>query len=490
MISACLSRACLDRLPAGVGAPRYPLGARRPAIVHLGLSGFARAHLCRYAHDLMQENASGLAFGVVGAGLTPADQPLAAALTAQDGLYTLVERSSETDTATVVGSVLRMIEASASSSALLEAIDVARIVSLTVTEAGYGLDRATRRLDPTLPPIARDLQAPERPATPVGVLVQAYRRRRAAGRPAFTALSCDNIQDNGAVLRGAVLDFADRVDPSLAAWIAREGRFPSTMVDRITPVFSPDARTFVAERFGVEDRRPVVSEAFRQWVVEDDFADGRPDWDRVGAQFVKDVAPYERMKLRLLNASHLAVAGLAALMGDTYVHEAMERPKLRRYMAELMDRETGATLLPVPGVDLPSYKAELVRRFGNPKIRDTVQRVNTDAPVNYLLDPVRECLDAGGGIDLLALALAAWLRRVRGEDEAGAPLPVVHPQADKLAALAREGGPDPRPLLGLRTLFGDLGERPRLVEATRRHLRSLYEVGAAQTLALAVGDAP
>jgi mannitol 2-dehydrogenase len=241
----------------------------------------------------------------------------------------------------------------------------------------------------------------------------------------------------------------------------------------------------LAERYGIIDRWPVFAETFTQWVIEDQFPAGRPAWEEVGAQFVKDVSPYEFMKLRLLNASHLAVAGLGRLSDYVTIDEAMADPLVARYMAALMDRETGPTLPAVSGIDLPQYKATLVERFANPAIRDTVERVNTDAPLNILIDPIRDRLRTDARIDLLALALAAWLRRVRGEDEHGQPIEVRHPLAEQLRVKAIEGGPDPRPLLGMVQLFGDTGTDPRLIEPVGRWLASLYSIGSKATLASA-----
>ena len=483
-----LSRATLQDLPQAVGRPDYDLRACRPGIVHLGFGGFHRAHAARYTHDLMQVQSEALAWGITGCGLMKVDREPIHALARQDGLYTLVERSRTRDVATVVGSVCDVIYAAEDASELLDRMDQARIVSLTVTESGYGLNRATKRLDPALPAIAGDLSDPSRPHTPVGLLVEAFRRRMQAGGPAFSAVSCDNIQHNGAVLSRVVHDYADRLDPRLAAWIAREARFPNTMVDRITPAAQSGDRAYIAEAFGVDDRWPTICEDFRQWVIEDDFADGRPDWDRVGAQFVADVAPYEFMKLRLLNASHLAVAGLGFLMGYDYIHQAMGDQRLSRYMQALMDRETGPTLYAVAGVNLQTYKATLIARFANPKIEDKVERVNNDAALNYLLDPIRDRLATGGGVDLLALGLAAWMRRVRGEDERGAPIDVRHPLAANLRQCAQKGGGDPRPLFDLKSLFGDLGSNGRLVAVTERWLSALYELGACATLERALGE--
>lgn len=482
-----LNRSVLKALPAGIASPAFDPARVTPGIVHIGLGGFARAHLARYIHDVMTRDEAALGWGIVGAGLRPADAPLLATLAEQDGLYTLLERDGDAEQATVIASLAGLIDASGSRAALLDAIadPAIRIVSLTVTEHGYCLDRATKRLALDSDAIRHDLAHPDDPRTAIGILVAGWRRRRAAGLPAFTALSCDNIQHNGDVLRRAVRDFTDASDRMLGAWIEERAAFPNAMVDRITPVpTAADAAAFEAHS-GIADHAALPCEAFRQWVIEDRFADGRPDWDRVGAQFVADVAPYERMKLRLLNASHLAISGLGKLAGHETIDQSIADPLIRRMMIALMDRETGPTLDPLPGIDLAAYKADLVARFANRAIRDTVDRVNADAALNYLLDPLRDRLDSGGDITLLSLALAAWLRRVRGEDESGRMIDVVHPLATLLRAKAMEGGADPTPLLSIAPLFGALGADLRLREQVGVWLTSLYDDGVSVTLAYA-----
>lgn len=474
-----LRRAALN-LPVGVAAPGYDLGAVTPGVVHIGLGGFHRAHFARYTHDLMEIDPASLRWGILGSGLRASDSALLAALGRQDGLYTLVERDAGGETRTVIGSLVGTLDASASSEALLDAIahPAIRIVSITVSEPGYHLDGPTKTLDLAHPAIRADLAEPHSPRTMPGILVEAYRRRRDAGGRAFTALSCDNIPHNGKVLRGAVLALAEASDPALAAWIADEARFPSSMVDRITPMPTAAEIAALAAETGVDDSAAVFAESFRQWVIEDDFAGGRPDWDRVGAQFVADVTPYETMKLRLLNASHLAIAGLGTLSGYETIGETIADPLIRRYMARLMDAETGPTLPPVPGIDLPRYKATLIERFANPGIRDTTRRVNTDAPVNLLLDPLRDRLAAGRPIDLLALGLAAWCRRVRDEARDVVEPSLVHQRA-------RAGGDDPAGLLSIEPVFGPLGRDVRLVTAVRSWLETFTAHGSAGTLARA-----
>ena len=287
------------------------------------------------------------------------------------------------------------------------------------------------------------------------------------------------------MLRAAVLALAKLRDPALAAWIEARGAFPNTMVDRITPVTAPEDVAYLEQTYGIADRWPVVCEDFTQWVIEDRFVAGRPAWETVGAQFVPDVTPYEMMKLRLLNGSHLAVAALGRLAGHTYIHETMQDDLLRRLMAALMDRETGPTLPPVPGIDLADYQRTLIARFANPAIRDTVERVNTDAPLNVLVVPIMARLEMNGSVELLGLSLAGWIRRVRGVDEQGQPIDVHHPLAALLREKAEQGGPDPAPVLSITTLFGSLGQDQRLVVPLRRWLQSLYDVGARRTLALA-----
>lgn len=443
--------------------------------------------MARYTHALMNADTAASEWGIVGVGVLPGDRRMHDALQPQDGLYTLVERQDDTETATVIGSVCKVLFAGESSRETLDVIadPAIRIVSLTVTENGYCLAPATKLLDLTHAAIVDDLANPLAPRSAIGILVESYRRRKEQGLPAFTALSCDNIQHNGAVLSRAVLTLARHQDPQLADWIVSNGSFPSTMVDRITPVTTPSDIGDLATAYGIADRWPVIAERFTQWVIEDGFVAGRPAWERVGAQFVTDVQPYEMMKLRLLNASHLAIAGLGRLAGYIHIDEAMRDDDLRCYMQALMDRETGPTLAPLPGVDLAAYKAELVNRFANTRIKDTVDRVNADAPINLLLDPIRDRLATGASIDLLALTLAAWLRRVRGEDEGGQAMAISHPLADTLGEKAREGGSDPRPLLSIKPLFGDLGEDSALVQPVARWLSALYACGIRATLSQA-----
>ncbi len=483
-----LSRSDFPPLPESFEQPHFDPGRVSHGIVHIGLGGFHRAHMARYTHDLMGVDEGALEWGIIGAGLRSSDKPLLDVLRSQQGLYSLIEREGAIERRVVISSIIAAIDASESSDLLLAAIEdpQTRIVSMTVTENGYCLDRATKTLDLDNPEVAADIANPTRPKSLPGILVEAYRRRWRAGADAFTSLSCDNIQHNGNVLGAAILRLATHQDPELARWIEVHASFPNTMVDRITPVPTDGEIESFAADTGIDDRASLHAELFRQWVIEDRFVAGRPAWEKVGAQFVDDVTPYEFMKLRLLNGSHLAIAAIGQLSGYALISETIEDPHIRRYMTALMDKETGPTLSPVPGIDLTAYKRALINRFANRAIKDTTQRVNTDAPINVLVDPIRDRLATEQPIDLLALGLAAWIRRVSGADDQGQPIKVVHPMAELLATKATEGGSDPTPVLSITALFGSLGQNPQLVAAVRYWLEMIYEKGIRSTMSTAV----
>ena len=485
-----LSYAALRLLPPAVAAPAHDPAALRPGIVHLGPGNFHRAHMAAYLQDVMAIRPDAVEWGIVGAGLMPRDRWLVEALRSQDHLYILVERGTEGERAQVISSLVGAVFAADDPAPLLATIatPTVRIVSLTVTEGGYCLDRATRQLDLDHTLIRSDLATPHAPRSPIGVIVEALRRRRDAKQPAFTALSCDNLPHNGAVLRDAVLTMARLRDPALARWIEAEAAFPATMVDRITPVTTDADRADLTSRYGIVDACPVACEPFRQWVVEDRFAAGRPPLEDVGVQLVPDVGPYETMKLRLLNASHHAVAGLGRLLGHATIADCLADPDLRALMSALMDRETGPTIPPVPGIDLAAYKRTLLDRFANPAICDTPARIVADGSPGITLEPIAERLRTGGSVELLTLGLAGWMRCMTGLDEQGGEIVSRHPAAAALRERARSGDGDPAAMLGLTSVFGDIGSHPGMLVPLRRWLGLLHRSGARAALATARRD--
>ncbi len=308
----------------------------------------------------------------------PFDKDMHAAMAQQDFLFTHVQKHADGEhEARVIGAMVEHLYAPDDPEAVIaKMVDPAtRIVSLTITEGGYAIDDVTGRFNPDAPGIAADLAPGVVPKTAFGLVVEALRRRRAAGLEPFTIMSCDNLPGNGHLAREAFSSFAALLDPALGEWISREVHFPNCMVDRITPATTDEDRDDVVTRFGYRDAWPVICEPFTQWVLEDDFGLGRPPFEAAGVQMVRDVVPYELMKLRLLNASHQGLCYFAHLCGYVYVHEAAQDPLFRKFLRAYMDNEGTPTLSPLPGVDLDLYKDTLIERFSNPQIRDTIARL-------------------------------------------------------------------------------------------------------------------
>jgi mannitol 2-dehydrogenase len=410
------------------------------------------------------------------------------ALVAQDGLYTLVVKHPDgTYEPRIIGSIVEYLFAPDDPEIVIEAMATpsTRIVSLTVTEGGYNIHHVTGEFDSANPAVNADLEPGATPRTTFGFVTEALRRRRNRGVAPFTVMSADNLQGNGHLAHRVFSAFARQRDPELADWIDREVQFPNSMVDRITPVTTEADRELVRERFGVDDKWPVVCEPFTQWVLEDSFSDGRPPYEDAGVQVVDDVGPYELMKLRLLNASHQALCYFGYLCGYRLVHDAAQDPLFRTFLLQYMDKEATPTLSPVPGVDLDEYKLTLIERFSNPEVRDTIARLcaeSSDRIPKWLLPVIREQLGQGGEISRSAAVVASWARYTEGIDEQGQPIEVVDPLKEQLMALAARNREDPDAFIANRQVFGDLVDDKRFVVAYRSALTSLHERGARATL--------
>jgi mannitol 2-dehydrogenase len=477
-----------------VPRPAYDRARVTTGVVHFGVGGFHRAHQAAY-HDRLMNEGKALDWGICGVGVMPADRRMKEALDAQDGLYTLVVKHTDgTYEPRVIGAITEYLFAPDDPEAVIEKLadSATRIVSLTVTEGGYSIDPVSGEFDPS--GVAHDLEPGATPQTTFGLVTEALRRRRARGLAPFTVMSCDNLQGNGHLSRHAFSAFARLRDPDLGAWVEREVRFPNSMVDRITPQTTDEDRAEVRERFGIDDRWPVVCEPFTQWVLEDTFSLGRPPYEDAGVQVVEDVEPYELMKLRLLNASHQALCYFAYLAGYRLVHDAAQDPLFRAFLRGYMDREATPTLAPVPGVDLDEYKQTLIERFSNPEVRDTIARLcaeSSDRIPKWLLPVVRAQLKAGGPIGHSAAVVASWARYAEGVDEQGEPIEVVDRLSDSLTAIARRRREEPDAFIANRELFGDLVDDRRFADAYRSALRSLHERGARATLeSIVKGERP
>jgi len=482
-----LANANLAALPADVARPAYDRSKVTVGIVHFGVGGFHRAHQAMYLDRLMN-GGEALDWGICGVGVMPSDRRMRDALKSQDGLYTLmVKPASGHYEAAVIGSIVDFLYAPDDPEAVLEmmAAPSTRIVSLTITEGGYNFHQVTGAFDLGNADVAHDLAAGAVPKTVFGLVAEAVRRRRARGIAPFTVMSCDNIQSNGDVARKMFCAFALAKDAELGAFMESHVAFPNAMVDRITPVTTADDIAEVASRFGIDDAWPVVCEPFAQWVIEDHFPLGRPAFEKVGAQMVADVVPYELMKLRLLNASHQALAYLGYLAGYRYAHEAAGDPLFAEFLLNYMTLEATPTLLPVPGVDLDAYRRTLIERFSNPEVRDTLARLcaeSSDRIPKFLLPVVHAQLKAGGDISRSALVVASWARYAEGIDEQGQPIEVVDRLKDQLMAVASGNRANPTAFIDNRELFGDLADDARFVAAYREALASLHAVGALETV--------
>lgn len=487
MTAVPLNSGALDRLPSQVAVPCYDRTTISAGIVHIGVGGFHRAHQAIYVDDLLALP-GGETWGLCGVGLLPYDRRMAEALIPQDCLYTVVERGAGGETsARVVGAITDFMLAPDDPQAVIErmAAPDTRIVSLTITEGGYCFNQATGELMADHPDIAHDLNEPHHPVGAFGYLAEALDRRRQRGLPPFTVMSCDNVQGNGDVCRRVMLAFAGLRDPALGQWLEGNGAFPNTMVDRITPGTTDEDRAFVRTTFGIDDAWPVMTEPFKQWVIEDRFCNGRPAWERAGAQLTTAVHPYEMMKIRLLNASHSAMGYLGYLAGYEYIFEIMADDLFRRFVAGFMDEEVTPILDPVEGIDLADYKRTLIERFANPNIKDKSARICMDGSAKmpkFVLPTAREQLARGGPTRRLALVVASWCRYLTGTDEHGNAIAIDDPMAEVLSARAREAGRDASVFLGLEDIFGDLGQSARFAEQVEEALGRLYDDGAMTTL--------
>lgn len=454
-------------------------------IVHLGVGAFHRAHQADFTDQLLRKG--DLRWGIVGASLRSADTR--DALAPQDFLYTLSERDETGESTRVIAALRDILVAPEDPQHLIEAMcnPTVKIVSLTVTEKGYCHDPSTGELNGAHPDIVHDRCHPDAPRSAPGFLVAALRQRRQRDLPPFTVLCCDNLPSNGETVRKVVTRLAGPQDKAFAEYVENEVAFPSTMLDRIVPATTDVDRERIAAATGLHDAWPVVTEVFNSWVVEDHFPQGRPDW---AATMVSDVAPFEFMKLRLLNGAHSSLAYLGYLAGRETVADAMSDPALAEFVARLMHDEVTSTLVVPAGADIESYKASLLRRFHNPALRHRTWQIAMDGSQKLpqrLLGTIRDRLKAGAPITCLALGVAAWMRYVTGIDEHGNPIDVRDPLSDELrrhaGAAGMSAGKLSTALLSVEQIFGpDLPRDPRFTGSVTKALDSLIRHGAQQTL--------
>jgi len=475
----------LSTLPKNVRRPAYDRNGRS-GIVHIGVGAFHKAHQAVYTDDALEK--SGGDWMITGVSLRSPEA--AETLNPQKALYTVLERGPNGVSARIIGSIAKVLVAPDDPAAVLAALTApeARIVSLTITEKGYGIDPKTGGLDQSNPAIAADLSAPAKPQGAIGFIVEALRLRREKGLMPFTVLCCDNLPSNGKMVRRLALDFAEAVHPGLKAHIASDVPFPSTMVDRITPASTEKTFADARAMIGCEDKAAVETEPFSQWIIEDDFVAGRPEWEAGGALFVRDVAPYEKMKLRMLNGTHSLLAYSGFIAGHRYIRDVMADADLAHIARWHMDA-AALTLDPVSGVDLARYADELAERFANPAIAHETYQIAMDGTQKLpqrLVEPAIIALKSGLPLDSYAFAVAAWMRYALGLKEDGAKYALRDPREAEIAKLIDRAGDTGSIVDRLLALPGLFPDELSGSEAWRSAVRSRLEAMLAKGMRAAI----
>ncbi|NOC83111.1 mannitol dehydrogenase family protein [Ruegeria sp. HKCCD6228] len=485
-----LSNATLDQL--AVERPRYDRTTLQPGIVHIGVGNFHRAHQAWYLHRLMQEGKAH-DWAIIGAGVRPYDAAMREKLLAQDCLTTLIELDPKKVSAEVIGSMIDYLPIEDGNGALIitMAEPAIRIVAMTVTESGYYIDPVTKEFDSNHPDIQHDAAHPDSPRTAFGAMVAALRLRRDARRGAFTGLSCDNLQGNGDILRQTVVSLARLSDPDLADWIDANATFPNSMVDCIAPATGPNELA-LAKDFGIDDDAVVTHEAFRQWVIEDNFCAGRPDWDAVGATFSDDVHAFETMKIRILNAGHQVLANVGEVLGLRTISECMQHSVISSFFGKVQRTEIAPTVAAVPGKSPAEYISLIESRFSNPRIVDTTRRVAFDGSARhtgFVLPILRDQLQAGRSVEGLALVEALWARMCAGTREDGSVIEANDPIWDQLSQNAFAAASNPAVWLNQGRIYGELSEAGPFSDAFSKWLTMIWANGCEAALIAYVDDA-
>lgn len=478
-----LNNGNLAEIQKRIPCPDYDRNEIEIGIIHIGVGGFHRAHQALYTHNLLEKfNSSGKQWGICGIGIREADRKIHDVLTKQNGLYTLMVKHPDGEVKPqVIGSLVDFLLGADDPNPVIErmANPHTKIVSLTITEGGYNFNPATGEFNFENPDIQDELKHPERPKTVYGYLTAALRKRRDTGIPAFTVMSCDNIQHNGDVARNMLLTFAKKQDSELAEWIEKEVSFPNSMVDRITPVTTQSDIDYLEKTYGLKDEWPVTCEPFLQWVIEDKFSNGRPGYEKVGAQFVPDVKPYEKMKLRLLNAGHSVLGLLGAIHGHKTINSCIEDEVFSKYLRKFMDTEATPTLDKVQGIDLDKYKDSLQERFANPNIKDSVSRICSETSAKlpkFLIETLDENLTNNGSIELTTLVIAAWCYYSdKGKDKNGQPIEIIDVMANELHEAAKRTMTDPLAFIKQESLFGDLAKNKRFATSYTEKVQEIYK---------------
>ncbi len=475
-----LSNSTLTKLPSGVKIPNYDRNNLTAGIVHIGLGNFHRAHQSWYLHRLMQQGQAH-DWAIIGAGVKEFDKAQRLKLQAQDFLTTLLELSPVGRRVEVVGSMIDYVPIEADNGALIAqmAKPEIKIVTLTVTEGGYYIDPVSKSFDSNHPDIVYDATHPEAPKTAFGAMVAALRLRRDSGVGPFTCQSCDNLQGNGATLRQVIVALAELSDPKLSEWIEANCSFPNSMVDCIVPATTAKELDLVHD-LGISDEVPVTHEDFRQWVIEDDFCAGRPDWDIAGATFTNDVHDFEMMKIRILNGGHQVIAVPGELLSIETIDQCMKNSLLGPLFKKVILSEVAPHVKPVPSITPENYVDLVHKRFSNPKIIDTTRRVAFDGSSRqpgFLIPSIRDGLANATPIDGLALIQASWARMCEGTREDGTVIEPNDPFWDELQANAKAARSNPSVWLEMNQIYGNLAREPQFANSFKFWFDVIWDQG-------------
>ncbi|MTI03366.1 mannitol dehydrogenase family protein [Roseibium sp. RKSG952] len=481
-----LRRDSISDLPQTVRTPTYVSSDLSPGIVHIGVGNFHRAHQAWYLHQLMQQGQAH-DWAIIGAGVRAYDAEMRERLLEQDCLTTLIELDPNGISAEVIGSMTDYLPIEEDNATLIlrMADPSIRIVSLTVTEGGYYLDANTGAINLAHDDIRHDAENPNQSRTVFGAIVAALRQRQANGAKPFTALSCDNLQGNGEILRNCVVGLARISDHELADWIDQNGAFPNSMVDCIVPA-TTDQVVSQCDAIGIDDRAPVSHENFRQWVIEDDFCAGRPQLEKVGVTLTDDVHSYETMKLRILNGGHQLLANVGEILNVPTIADCMQDQDIVAFFRKVQAEEILPHVEAVPGTSAEQYLGLVERRFANTAIHDTTRRVAFDGSARhpgFLVPSLRDALEAGSSVKGLALAEAFWCRMCAGVREDGSEIAPNDPQWESLQKAALASKADPELWLEQRRYYGDFCRSAQFSAAFASWLTAIWQNGSRAVIA-------
>jgi len=480
-----LNKSNLDKLPTDIKSLAYSQSDLSAGILHFGVGNFHRSHQAVYLNSLFNKGLDHN-WAIVGSGVLQSDEKMRVLLQEQDFLTTVVEQSSSKSSALITGAMIDYLSPNSPEKIIEKLVDPSiRIVSLTITEGGYFINSATSLFDDKHDAIIYDSLNPSNPKTVFGLILAGLKKRKELGIAPFTVMSCDNIPHNGKVTCDSLAGLAKLSDEEFSLWIKEKVAFPNGMVDRITPATTNREKELLISDFGIEDNWPVFCEDFTQWVLEDNFPNGRPALEKVGVQFVEDVTPYEHMKIRILNGGHAVIAYLGGLLDIKFAHEAMENSLILGFFKKIQENEIIPVLPPVPNTDLNEYGKTIESRFSNPKIADTIVRLCYDGSnrqPKFIIPSIADCIEKNIDMEGLSLVCALWCKYCYGQTENGTKIESNDPNWERLNKTAIAAKNNPLVWIEMEDIYGEVGKNKIFQENFTLALNSLWSKGVSSTI--------